>query len=77
MQGAPKYKKIILTWRPELGSTEETTSEFEDCGMVLTADKIIIVKDTHDSVDNLLSTEGSIFELSDLKSYKTYKVKGT
>jgi len=69
MQGAPKYAKIVITWKTTL------TTEFEDCGMVVTADKVIIVKDTHDSVTNMQKTEGSVFELKDMKSYATYKEK--
>lgn len=69
MQGAPKYVKIILKWK------DGGNKEFEDCGMVVTADKIIIIKDTHGSVDNLEKSNGYIFELSDVKSYETYKKK--
>lgn len=74
MQGAPKYAKIQLTWKAH-SDQEEKITEYEDCGMVVTADKVIIVKDTHDSVSNMQKTEGSVFELSDLKSYATYKEK--
>ena len=72
MQGAPKYAKIEITWKPN-SDQGETTSEFENVGMVVTADKIIIVSDTHDSVTNMLKTEGQVFELSHMKSYRTYK----
>ena len=75
MQGAPKYAKIILTWHPEMGPNGETISEFEDCGMVLTSDKLIIVKDSHDSISNMLKTEGLVFELNNLISYQTFKPK--
>ncbi len=67
MQGAPKYARITLTWK------DGKTDTFEDVGMVVTADKVIIVKDTHDSVNNEQKSEGSVFELSDMVSYATYK----
>ena len=75
MQGAPKYEKIVLTWKPTLGRVESAKTEFENCGMVVTADKVIIVKETHDSVTNLMKTEGSVFELSAMESYATFKPK--
>jgi len=75
MQGAPKYAKIKLTWKPNEINKKETTTEFENVGMVVTADKIIIVSETHDSITNMMKTEGSVFELSQLKSYETYKEK--
>ena len=67
MQGAPKYNKIEIKWRTGI------TDTFEDCGMVLTADKIILVTDSIDSVENLHKTQGLVFELSDMESYATYK----
>jgi hypothetical protein len=73
MQGAPKYAKIVLTWK--VHSNKEKITTYEDCGMVVTADKIIIVKDSHCSVENMQKTEGSVFELSSLESYATYKEK--
>lgn len=69
MQGAPKYDKIELTWK------NDDISTFENCGMVVTADKIIIVTDTNDSIQNVMKSHGQIFELSELKEYKTYRVK--
>ena len=74
MQGAPKYAKIILTFIPDTG-IDEVINVFEDCGMVLTSDKLIIVKDSHDSISNMLKTEGLVFELNKLLSYQTFKPK--
>jgi len=73
MQSAPKYAKIILTWKSD--TIMEKTTEFENVGMVVTADKIIIVSESHDSVTNMVKTEGSVFELSDMKSYQTFNKK--
>lgn len=76
MQGAPKYAKIVLTWKAN-ADEEIKTTEYENVGMVVTADKVIIVNETHDSVSNMIKTEGSVFELSQLVSYATYKEKIT
>lgn len=69
MQGAPKYETIELYW------LDDTKTDFKDCGMILTADKIIVISDKLDSISGLQKTEGQVFELSKMKKYITYKSK--
>jgi len=69
MQGAPKYETIELYWR------DDTMTDFKDCGMILTADKIIVISDKLDSISGSQKTEGQVFELSNMKKYITYKAK--
>lgn len=69
MQGAPKYDIIELYWDDNLCSI------FKECGMILTADKIIVISDKLDSISGSQKTEGQVFELSKIKKYITYKAK--
>jgi hypothetical protein len=67
MFSAPKYGKIELFLRD--GNTET----FNNCGMVITGDNLIIVIDEKDSIANTEVSNGTIFPISQIASYKTHK----
>lgn len=69
MQTAPKYGTIELGLK---GKDKEVLS-FQDCGMFISGDHLVIVIDTKDSIQNTQTSQGNIFSLSDLVYYKTYQ----
>ena len=75
MNSAPKYSKIeLIIFKPQIAVMEEELLEFEDCGMFMTGDHLIIVEDSRDdSGEKNQSTEGTVFPLNNIKKYKTYK----
>lgn len=78
MNSAPKYSKIELIISNDSMSAGKITPEdlitFNDCGMFMTGDHLIIVEDSRDeSGQNNQATEGTVFPLNNIKKYKTYK----
>ena len=73
----PKFGKVELLLITEgyidkdLAST--TKIEFEDCGLMITGDYIIVVIDERDEINNTLTSTGKIFNMKEVKSYKTHK----
>lgn len=67
MQTAPKYDKIEL-----YNHEGEILATHNDCGMFITAELIVIVEVTNDSIQNAQVTEGITYSLKDVKRYKTY-----
>lgn len=75
MVGAPKYGKIellILEDSNDERIVPNTKIEFEDCGLVITGDYMIIVTDEKNSSDKIATTTGRIFPLKKIFAYKTY-----
>jgi hypothetical protein len=73
MQGAPNFYKIELLIKDKESLLKE---EFYDSGMVITGDYIIIVsKEESDWVSDLDANKGLVYNLKDVKSYKTYNKK--
>jgi hypothetical protein len=72
MNSAPKYSKVELII---LNGEGEHLVEHSDCGMVLTGNYLIIVEDCRDETGAVNSaTEGIIYNLDKIKTYKTYKL---
>jgi hypothetical protein len=76
MNIAPKYSKIelMVAHAQENGlSIPVDIINFYDCGMFISGNFMIIVEDCRDSsgVSNV-STEGTIFNLNEIKKYITY-----
>lgn len=69
MQGAPVFGKIEV-WVTENNSVIK--QEFNDTGMVITGDYLIIVENNTPTADENLSSTGTIFHMSKIKKYKTY-----
>lgn len=66
---APKFSKVELLVK--LSSTR-TNLTFEDCGLMITGDYIIVILDEKDEINNTLTSVGKIFPLKDVDSYKTH-----
>ncbi|NIQ15417.1 MAG: hypothetical protein GTO02_13775 [Candidatus Dadabacteria bacterium] len=79
MQGAPKFSKVeIIFIEPvdnidpsKIGSKTNKVS-FDDVGMVITGDYIILVLDEKSDMDNPKSSTGYIYPISNIKSYTTH-----
>jgi hypothetical protein len=67
---APKFGKVELLIKT--GITSRTKEEFEDCGLMITGDYIIVILDDKDDINNTLTSTGNIFNLKDVQSYKTH-----
>lgn len=67
---APKFGKVELLIRTGIGS--RTVETYEDCGLMITGDYIIVILDEKDDINNTLTSTGTIFNLKDIVSYKTH-----
>jgi hypothetical protein len=67
---APKFGKVELLIKT--GGNSRTKEEFEDCGLMITGDYIIVILDEKDDINNTLTSTGNIFHLKDVQSYKTH-----
>ena len=77
MQGAPIFGKIELLLKKhkknedkDFPSTERLV--FNDCGMVITGDYIIIVIKENDPVNSTSSSTGKIYNIGDVIEYVTH-----
>lgn len=66
---APKFGKVELLVRENLGLTKKS---FDDCGLMITGDYIIVILDEKDELTHTLTSTGKIFQLKDIDSYKTH-----
>jgi hypothetical protein len=66
---APKFSKVELLVKENIGLTKKT---FEDCGLMITGDYIIVILDEKDDINNSLTSTGKIFNLKEIDSYKTH-----
>jgi hypothetical protein len=75
---AKKYKKIELLFKDSSSSSRDklfvptTKLSYEECGMYITGETLVIVKDILNQEDNSISNEGWIYPLKELTAYKTY-----
>lgn len=67
---APKFSKVELLHKVGVSINAE---EFQDCGLVITGDYIIIIEDVKETPTSPLISTGRIFHLSGISSYKTTK----
>ncbi len=67
---APKFGKVELLMKS--GGHSRTLETFEDCGLMITGDYIIVILDEKDDINNSLTSTGNIFNLKDIVSYKTH-----
>lgn len=78
----PKYSKVevFLKEKPETNWNDGLKSSiprkthyiYEDAGLVITGNSLIVVIDEKNEIDNSLSSTGKIFNLNDVISYKTH-----
>lgn len=78
----PKYSKIEVKLKPQEnpfinGFKESAPSivvhSFDDAGLVITGNFLIVVIDEKDNINNSLSSTGKIFELKEVLSYRTHQ----
>lgn len=81
MNTAPKYSKIELLLKSNQNARRvpnesldlnTTRIEFEDAGLIITGDYIVIVENDIDPEQPQINT-GRIFPLSEIVAYRTYK----
>ena len=60
---APKFGKVELLIRT--GGSSRSLETFEDCGLMITGDYIIVIIDEKDDINNTLTSTGNIFNLKD------------
>jgi hypothetical protein len=64
----PKFSKVVLRRRIEFSEDYDlTTDTYENCGLMITGDFMIVTIDEGDA-----STKGKVYKLSDIFDYKTY-----
>jgi len=66
---APKFGKVELLIKKEQSVVKES---FDDSGLMITGDYIIVIIDERDDINNTLTTTGKIFPLKNIDSYRTY-----
>lgn len=69
MQGAPIFGKVEL-WVKK--SNNVIKEEYTDSGMVITGNYLIIVENETADADSTVTSTGTLYELSEIKRYKTH-----
>jgi hypothetical protein len=70
---APKFGKVELLVKTQDTHLPSTTNiKFEDCGLMITGDYIIVIIDERDEINNTLTSTGKIFSLKEVVAYKTH-----
>ena len=69
MQGAPKFGRVELI---VIDGDSRKKIEYDDCGMVITGDYIIIVEDEKNDVETTTTSTGTIYNMSEVTQYKTH-----
>jgi hypothetical protein len=78
MNSAPKYSKVELLLKSKdmihgpIDFNQTTRLEFNDAGLIITGDYIIVIED-ETSPEHSLTSTGKIFHLSEIRAYRTYK----
>ena len=69
----PKFGKVELLLKTDPKNPLLTTNiSFDDCGLMITGDYIIVILDERDENLRTLTSTGKIFPLKDIDSYKTH-----
>jgi hypothetical protein len=69
MNNLPHFKWIEILKKEHNGSINNI--KFEDCSMMITGNHLIIITKQFVNGNYLTSTTGDIFNLSEIKAYKT------
>jgi|TARA_Y100000389_G_scaffold169148_1_gene175205 hypothetical protein len=72
MQGAPKFGKVELLLKDKDNGLARNKVEYDDCGMIITGDYIIIVLDDKVDIETTNTSTGKIYHMSEIDSYKTH-----
>jgi hypothetical protein len=66
-------RKLFVTLHYEPSGHKFTINiSFEDCGLMITGDYIIVIIDERDEIKDALTSTGKIFPLKDIAAYKTH-----
>lgn len=80
MNRAPKFGKVELLVINELSTNKDPKIPnvdkitFEDCGLMITGDYIIVIVDEKDELKDTLTSTGRIFPLNKVQAYKTHSM---
>lgn len=70
---APKFGKVeLLIKSDQKKSMSNVKLTFNDCGLMITGDYIIVIIDERDEINQTLTSTGKIFPLKDVEAYKTH-----
>jgi hypothetical protein len=71
----PKFGKVeLLIKNSDVDDLPSVTKiEFDDCGLMITGDYIIVVIDERDEIKNTVTSTGKIFNMKEVQSYRTHK----
>lgn len=71
----PKFGKVeLLIKNSDVDDLPSVTKiEFNDCGLMITGDYIIVVIDERDEIKNTVTSTGKIFNMREVQSYRTHK----
>jgi hypothetical protein len=70
---APKFSKVeLLTKNNGNNNCSITKIEFEDCGLMITGDYFIVILDEIDAINNIKTSTGRIYHMSEISAYKTF-----
>ena len=69
---APKFGKVELLIKDESRPISTTKLEFDDCGLMITGDYIVVIIDEKDELAQTLTSTGKIFHMSTVSAYKTH-----
>lgn len=69
MSSLPHFKSIELLKKEPGGSISNI--KYEDCSMMITANHLIVITEYVNSSTGSISTTGNVFNLSEIKAYKT------
>ena len=69
---APKFGKVELLLKDKKDPLSTTKIEFDDCGLMITGDYLIVVIDEKDEIKHTLTSTGRIFDMKDVSAYKTH-----
>lgn len=70
---APKFGKVELLLKSEDKNNLSTTNiTFEDCGLMITGDYIIVIIDERNDINTSITSTGKIYPLKNISAYKTH-----
>ena len=69
---APKFGKVELLIKDNKDPLSTTKIEFDDCGLMITDDYLIVIIDEKDGVAQTLTSTGKIFDMKEISAYKTH-----
>ena len=74
MNKAPKFGKVDLLIKSKKDTYSTSLISFEDCGLMITGDYIIVIIDENNEIEHTLTSTGKIYHLSEIASYKTHAI---